>query len=74
MKKLLAALGKGERCVRVAGLPMCGWGAVAARLSEKADILLVVVEGAGQVAPTVATLRELVRDREVLAYWALALR
>ncbi|RYG60433.1 MAG: transcription-repair coupling factor [Alphaproteobacteria bacterium] len=68
MKKLLAALGKGERRVDVAGLPVCGWGPVAARLSETADVLLVVVEGAGQVAATVATLRALVKDREVVAY------
>lgn len=68
MKKVLAALGKGERCIKVAGLPVCGWATVAEKLAAKADVLLVVVPEVGSVKSVTDTLRELVREKEVVCY------
>ena len=66
MKAVFAALKAGERRVRVAGLPVSGWGAVGAALADKADVLLVIVSGAGDVAAVVSSLKALVRKHEVV--------
>lgn len=69
MKAVWAAL-KGEKVARVAGLPAAAWPWVAARMAEKANVLMVIAPEAGAVEGIAAGLRALLPGRNVAVFAA----